>query len=122
MSYIALIVVYIGTLGLENFVVSRTLTITAATQSTCQINFETINVHLMASPTNTNAVNNTFTSKTATDPVPLATIVASTAGGILGLCIIFICIMGILIKKKRKQSGVRRGLFTIQSLTSIFNR
>ena len=120
---------YIHTVGIfdfEDFDIMRTLSITDITQSTCQVNFETINNQpstnnqIMTTPTNMLTMNTTVSS--TADSAPIAIAVASVVSGILGLCIIFICIVGLIIKNKKRRGSIKRGTFTIESLTSIFNR
>ena len=83
------------------------------TQSTCQVNFNTINNH----PTTS-----TFSISSRADSAPLVITVVSITSSIIGLCIVFICIIGLIVKKKQKQNSVRRGVFTFQSLTSTLRR
>ena len=103
-------------------------------QSTCQVDFATINnqptasnqpiVTVMMTSTNDtfSATNDTFSAAT-TNSASLMILLASVAGGILGLCTIVFCILGLFVvkKRKRKQGKIREGIFTTQSLTSIFN-
>ena len=142
-NYLCFYIRTVGIFGLEDFAITRTSDIT---QSTCQVNFETINnqpsinIQLLTTPTNTITMNTAVSSTTdsapiatnmitmnttfssATDSAPIAIAVASVVGGILGLCIIFICIVGLIIKNKKRQGSIKRGIFTIESLTSLFNR
>ena len=97
----------------ENATSIHALNNTNIIQSTCQVNFGTINnqpTQLMVSPINTtSSMNATFS--TSTDSAQVAIIAASIAGGI-GLCTILICIVGlIVVKNKRNQGKVRRGIF-----------
>ena len=63
------------------------------------------------------------TTESATESMPLAILVVSVTCGILGLCIIFTCIVGlIVIKKKRRNDNIRKGIFIGESLTSVLNR
>ena len=58
-----------------------------------------------------------------TESTPLAILVVSVTCSILGLCIIFTCIVGlIVIKKKRRNDTIRKGIFIGESLTSVLNR
>lgn len=110
-------------------------------QSTCQFDFATIhnrlatsNQPIMHSMTSTftvitpsTTVNDAFSvtiDPATTNSMPLAILVAAVAGGILGLCTIVICIVGMFAvkRRKRKQNKVREGIFTAPSLTSIFDR
>ena len=75
---------------------------------------------ILISPTIVITQNTTFSS--TADSVPLAIVIPTVVGGIIGLCIIFICVMGLIIKNRKKQGSIKRGTFTIQSLTSLFNR
>ena len=106
------------------------------TQSSCQVNFNTINNHLttsiqlvmstsQASTTVTfiTTINTaTFSISSRADSAPLVIIVVSITSGIIGVCIVFICIIGLILKKKHKQNSVKRGVFTFQSLTSTLRR
>ena len=125
-NYLCFYIHTVGIFGFEDFDIMRTLSITDITQSTCQVNFETINnqpstnIQLLTTPTNMITMNTTFSS--TTDSAPIAIAVASVVGGILGLCIIFICIVGLVIKNQKRQDSIKRGIFTKESLTPIFNR
>ena len=96
-----------GIFGFKNIDITRTISVTNVTQSTCQVDFETINdqpttsIQLMTTPTNMITVNDTFGS--STDSVPLAAIIPSVVGGIVGLCVIFICILGFIIRMKYRK-------------------
>ena len=120
---------HIGLFGFRNFNIIRTVSITDVTQSTCQVDFQTINnqpttsIQLMTTPTNmitsdtTNmiAMNDVFSS--STDSTPLTIIVSSVVGGVLGLFIIFICILGLFIRSRRRQHNIKNGVSN-----SMYNR
>jgi len=69
-------------------------------------------------PTTTTAID-----KPRTNSPGMLVIVISTAGGLLALCIVIICIVGILvrIKYKMKQNTKSHGLSKVR-FSSIFNR
>ena len=127
---------HIGLSTFQNFNIIRTVSITDVIQSTCQVNFQTINnqptasIQLMTTstnrittnttlinPTNIIAMNNTFSSST-----PLTIIIPSVVGGVLGFFIIFICILGLIIRNRKRQHSMKNGVSTTQSVNSIFNR
>ena len=88
------------------------------TESTCQVDFATIN---NVQPTLTNQP--TLKDQLKDESVKSAIVLASVVGGILGLCVTFICIVGlIVIRNKRREDKVRKGVFTRQSLPVMFNR
>jgi len=60
----------------------------------------------MTTPTNRNDV---FSSPT--DSTPLTIIVPSVVGGVLGLFIIVVCILALIIRSRKRQSGVKIGIF-----------
>ena len=130
----------------EDYIPSNlTSTVTDVNQSTCQVDFATINNPLATinqrinNQTTTNdqlmtstinvitPMNDTFNATidsatpSATTNSPIMILAASVAGGILWLCAIFICIVGLFVIKKRKRNKIREGIFTTQSLTSLFN-
>ena len=127
---------HIGISGQENIPTDSTFNVTDVNvdQSICQVDFATINNQPatsnqpnlpMTSPINVvipnPSVNDTFSdSATRSATTNSAILLASVAGGILGLCTIFICIVGLIVIKKRKQNKIREGVFTTQSLTSMF--
>ena len=90
-------------------------------ESTCQVDYATINnVHstVINQPTLKHQIM-TETAKSAT----LAIALASVIGGTLGLCFIFICIVAlIVIKNKRRNDKVKKGVFTRQSSSIMFKR
>ena len=122
-----------GMLGFKNFDITRTISITDVTQSTCLVNFETINDQpttsitipinmittnaTLTTPTNMITVNDTFGS--STDSVPLAAIIPSIVGGIVGLCVIFICILGFIIRMKYRKRQ-KNDASTLQSVISRY--
>ena len=130
--------------GQENADVIRTVSVTDTIQSTCHINFTqpTTSLITMITPTPDQSViptsvvtknsatkdygtvttDFTTTDSAVTDSTPIAIIAASITGGIIGSCTVFICIVGLIIKNKRKQGRVRRGMFVIQSFSSLLNR
>ena len=58
-----------------------------------------------------------------TETARSAIAIASVVGGILGLCVTFICIVGLIVKRnKRRKYKVRKGVFTKQPLPIVFNR
>ena len=110
----------IGLFGLDATTVHPT-SVTSDIQATCQLNSTIISSHTEMHPTNiiTSSVSLNTTFSTTPDSPPLAVIAASIAGGILGLCVIFV---GLIITIKRKQSKVKRSIMTMPSSTSTFNR
>ena len=109
--------------------------VTDITQSTCQVNFNTIynqpstSIQLVTSTSQASTmvtlittIKATFGVTSTTDSAPLVIIVLSITSGIIGLCIVFICIIGLIVKKKQKRNNVRRSIFTFQPLTSTFKR
>ena len=124
-------IVYIGLFGQENAAI---ISISDVSQTTCQVDFKTINnqptinhqptmsyLTTMNSATPNLSVNATLNA--TTDSATSAIIVVSVAGGILGFCTIFICIVGLIsIKIIRKKDNLRRGIFTTHSLNFSFNK
>ena len=128
-----------GMFGFRNLNVIRTISITDITQSTCQVDFQTINnqpttsIQLMTTPTNmitrnttlippTNIIPMNDASSSSTDSTPLTIIVPSVVGGVLGLFVIFICILAFIIRNRKRQSGIKDGASTVQSVNSMFSR
>ena len=88
------------------------------TESTCQVDFATIN---NVQPTLTNQP--TLKDQLKDETVKSAIVIASVVGSIVGLCVTFISIVGlIVIKNKRREDKVRKGVFTRQSLPIMFHR
>ena len=122
-----------GMFDFKNFDITRTISITDVIQSTCQVNFETINDQpttsittpinmittnaTLTTPTNMITMNDTFGS--STDSVPLAAIIPSIVGGIVGLCVIFICILGFIIRMKYRKRQ-KNDASTLQSVISRY--
>ena len=109
----------------ENTFIISTTSDTNIIESTCQINFETINQQPTISykPVITldlSSINTTL--NTTADSAVSAIIVAAIAGGISGLFTIFICIVGLIVFKIKKKKKLRKGIFTTHSLNSMFNR
>ena len=125
-----------GIFGYQNLEIIRTVSITDVTQSICSVNFETINnqptasIQLMTTPTNMITMNSTLINPTDmiimndvfSSSTPLTIIVPSVVGGVLGLFIIFVCILALIIRSRKRQSGVKIGRFIPQSLSTIFKR
>ena len=116
---------YIEILDQENISIIPTTTVTTIMESTCTVNFETINnqptINYQPMTTHNLSVNATF--GTTTDSTTLTIILATTGGSILGFCTIFICITGIfVIKIKRNQEKPRRNVFTSHLLNSTPDR
>ena len=125
----ALNVLYIGLIGQGNATnISFGITESDVIPSTCQVDFETINNQPAVNPqptmsdlTANSATTNLSVNATLSTSATLVIVVSSIAGGITGLCIIFICIVGLIaIKTKRKQGNPRRGIFTAHSLNSMY--
>ena len=139
---------FIGVFGLEyTAAVAHTTNVSDVMKSTCQIDFATL--YIQPTVTNQHTINNqsmipstinvgtsglsmnaTFataiesaTYSGTTDTSTLVILLASVVGVILGLCTISVFIVGLIpINKKRKQKEVRKGIFSSQSLTAVFNR
>ena len=148
-----IIICCIGVFGRENTGIFHAANDIDIMKSTCQIDFATVNNQPtlinqpMTSPisiaTHNLSMNTIFpvttesaifnvttesaifngTTESTTESMPLAILVVSVTCGILGLCIIFTCIVGmIVIKKKRRNDNIRKGIFIGESLTSVLNR
>ena len=122
-----------GIFGIENTDIIHDTNAADITNTTCQVDFATINNQPMTSVINVSTQNNMVTvitnSATLNDTVDssqsdtVAVIVITIVGGILGICIIVICIVGLIaIKNKRSKDKVRKEIIAQQSLTSIFKR
>ena len=106
-----------GIFGLEDPLIVDN--VTDITQSTCQVDFATIN---NVQPTLTNQP--TLKDQLVDETVKSAVVLASVVGSTLGLCCItLICIVGlIVIRNKRRENKVKKGVFTRQLLPIMFHR
>ena len=111
------ILCYAGRFNLEDSVIVDNAT-DIVTESTCQVDFATIN-NVQPTLTDQPTLKDQLMTKTVTSTI----VFASVIGGTLGLCVTFICIVGlIVIRNKRRKDKVRKGVFTRQSLPIMFNR
>ena len=143
---------FIGVFGLEYAAaVAHTINVTDVMESTCQVDFATLyiqptvtnhinnqltinnqsmipsTVNVGTSSLSMNATIFTATTESATfsgtmDTSTLVILLASVAGGMLGLCAIFVCIVGLIVINKKRKENVRKSIFSSQSLTAVFNR
>ena len=122
-----------GIFGVENTDIAHATNAADVTNSTCQIDFATTYIQPMTSVINMATHNTMFTvitnsatlNGTVDSPqsATVAVLVITVVGAILGICIIVICIVGlIIIKNKRSKDKVRKEIIAQQSPASIFNR
>ena len=139
---------FIGVFGLEyTAAVVHTINVTDVMESTCQVDFATL--YIQPTVTNQPTINNQpiipstinmgtsspsmnaiFTAAIESDTFSgtadtstLVILLASVAGGMLGLCTISVCVVGlIVINNKKRKKKVRKGIFSSQSLTAVFSR
>ena len=141
---------FIGLFGLEyTAAIAHTINVTDVMESTCEVDFATLyiqptvtnqpsistinnqsmrpsTVNVGTSSLSMNAIftaaieSDTF-SGTA-DTSTLVILLASVAGGMLGLCTIFVCIVGLIVINKKRKEKVRKDIFSSQSLTAVFDR
>ena len=128
--------------GKENVIITRTASVTDTIQSTCYINFTTVNTHsttstiTMITPapdqsvsatsgvttefmtTDSTTTDSAMTDSAMTDSVPIAVIAASITGGILGLSI---CTVALIVIRNKRKNKIRRNTFIMQSFTSLFS-
>ena len=124
-----------GIFGIENTDIIQATNATDVTNSTCQVDFTTISNQPITSVINISTHNTMFTEITnnysatlngtvdSSQSATVAVLVITVVGAILGICIIMICIVGlIVIKNKRSKDKVRKEIIAHQSSTSIFKR
>ena len=130
--------------GQENYIITRTASVTNTIQSTCYINFSTVNTQLQSTTStitmitpvpdqstsatsgvttdfmtaDSTTTNSAMTDSATTDSVPIAVIAASITGGILGL---FICTVALIVIRNKRKNKIRRNTFIMQSFTSLFS-